>query len=398
MDVAQRLANSSAEQMPGDLEAAFQVPFHFAVRFTREVFSPANSTLSRELCTEDGAPGNVLFFVDDNLLQALPGLTAKVTAYCSFHQVRLLAPPVPVKAGEVGKQGDELAKLHRQLLDLGVDRHNFVCAIGGGAVLDLVGFACSTFHRGVPLIRIPTTVLAQNDAGIGVKNGINALGHKNLLGNFCPPKAVINDFGLLATLSRRDKRAGLAEAIKVALIQDAGFFAWLEDNASALAAFEPEASQFAIYRCAQLHLHKITLGGDPFERGNGRPLDYGHWSAHKLEVLSNHRIRHGEAVAVGMLLDAFYANLVGLLHEQALARLLSLLVRLEFPLWYPELADQEAILQGLEDFRQHLGGDLSIPMLTGIGSALDVQQIDRGQMISALERLRTAEESAPGCR
>ena len=282
--------------------------------------------------------------------------------------------------------------LHADMLAHGLDRHCCVIALGGGAVLDAVGYACATFHRGMRLIRLPSTVLAQNDAGIGVKNGINAFGQKNLLGAFYPATAVINDFQLLTTLGHRDQIAGLAEAVKVALIKDRSFFEWMERQADALARFDHPASRHAIRRCAELHLGHITGAGDPFERGNGRPLDYGHWAAHRLENLSQHRLRHGEAVAVGMALDGLYANALGLLNDIDSERILSLLLRLGFNLCPAELnlkddQGRSRVLLGLEEFRQHLGGQLSIPMLSGIGASVDLHEIDDGLMEQALLRL-----------
>src|SRR5204862_2038620 len=132
-----------------------------------------------------------------------------------------LEPPKIVPGGERAKQSPALiAALHADLQRLGIDRQSFVVAIGGGALLDAVGYAAATAHRGVRLIRVPTTVLAQADSGVGVKNGINAFGKKNFLGTFAPPAAVINDSTFLVTLSDREWRSGLAEAIKVALLKD----------------------------------------------------------------------------------------------------------------------------------------------------------------------------------
>ena len=144
-----------------------------------------------------------------------------------------------------------------------------------------------------------------------MKNAINAFGFKNLLGTFAPPFAVINDFAFLDILPEREKRGGMAEAVKVALIRDADFFAWLEREADALARFQPNALDTLVQRCARRHMHQIAHGGDPFETGSARPLDYGHWSAHKLEGLTRHALRHGEAVAIGVALDARYSVLAG---------------------------------------------------------------------------------------
>src|SRR5690606_4587846 len=136
------------------------------------------------------------------------------------HQyIHLKGQPLVVRGGEAIKQASQTDKLYQYLLKHQIDRHNVVIAVGGGAVLDTVGYVCATFHRGIKLLRMPSTVLAQNDAGVGVKNGVNGYGAKNLIGTFCPPFAVLNDFSLLNTLSYRDRRAGLAEAVKVAAIR-----------------------------------------------------------------------------------------------------------------------------------------------------------------------------------
>ncbi|TWH75989.1 3-dehydroquinate synthase [Azomonas agilis] len=378
------------------LEGRFEISYYYPIVFTEHIFDPVNPCLYQQLAQPlVESPIKILSFIDTGLLQSAPELKYQIYLYFNSHAstLHLLADPIPVPAGELSKTPEVLQQLYAQMLDHGLDRHCYVLAIGGGAVLDAVGYACATFHRGVRLIRIPTTVLAQNDAGIGVKNGINAFGYKNLLGAFYPANAVINDFQLLSSLPRRDQIAGLAEAVKVAVIKDQVFFQWLEQHADALAAFEHEASRYAIRRCAELHLEHITrTGGDPFERGNGRPLDYGHWAAHKLESLGQHRLRHGEAVAVGMALDAVYSSLSGLLPKADAERLLRLLLKLGFCLSPPELSLRDPqgglqVLQGLEDFRQHLGGQLSIPMLHQIGTSVSVHHIERSLMEQALLQL-----------
>ncbi|MDX9685377.1 3-dehydroquinate synthase [Pseudomonas protegens] len=388
-----RLAQPRYDQAQS-LEGRFQVSYHYPVLFTDHIFQADNPCLHQQLTRQNPGRTTVLVFVDEQLLLCSPQLPLQIDHYFSAHaaDLHLQAAPIAVPAGELSKTPDVLQQLYAQMLEHGLDRHCYVLALGGGAVLDAVGYACATFHRGMRLIRIPSTVLAQNDAGIGVKNGINAFAQKNLLGAFYPATAVINDFQLLLSLSHRDQIAGLAEAVKVAVIKDAAFFQWMEQQAEALAGFEHNASRYAIRRCAELHLGHITGAGDPFERGNGRPLDYGHWAAHKLENLSQHRLRHGEAVAVGMALDALYANASGLLSDADCQRLLRLLDRLGFNLCPSELSlrdnqGRSPILVGLEEFRQHLGGQLSIPMLNRLGQSVDVHQIDMPLMEQALLRL-----------
>ncbi|MFC1749947.1 3-dehydroquinate synthase [Pseudomonadota bacterium] len=378
------------------ISADFNVAYQYPVLFENNVFNSNNPCLS-QILNPWGQKSNkaVFVFVDQGVIDANPALITKITAY--FEQlnphVYLLAAPVAVVGGEAAKTQTQIESFYQTLLLHKVDRHNVVIAIGGGAVLDAVGYACATFHRGIGLLRMPSTVLAQNDAGVGVKNGFNAANTKNLIGSFCPPLAVVNDASLLTNLAARDKRAGLAEAVKVAAIRSESFFVWLEERADKLARFEPHSSQYAIARCAELHLKQISQAGDPFESGNARPLDYGHWLAHKLEALANYQIRHGEAVAIGMALDAYYAAAVGLLPVEQANRLSCLLEKLGFDLWHPALNAQSEnsspiVFEGLEEFRQHLGGELCITLLTRIGVGREVNHIDSSHLLSALQQLR----------
>ncbi|MBI4327122.1 MAG: 3-dehydroquinate synthase, partial [Chloroflexi bacterium] len=262
----------------------------------------------------------------------------------------------------------------------------------GGALLDMAGLAAATAHRGVRHVRIPTTTLSQDDSGVGVKNGINAFGKKNFIGTFAPPFAVINDAKLLEPLSPRDKRAGYVEAVKVALIRDRGFFEQIERDAAALRNFEPAAMQRLIYRCAELHVNHIATSGDPFEFGSARPLDFGHWAAHKLEQLSEYKIRHGEAVAIGIALDVIYSQKMGFLGATDAERVLYLLEKLGFDLFANELvhADSEnalMILSGLEEFREHLGGELTITLLKAIGHGFEVHEMNLPKVMEAIYKL-----------
>ena len=258
---------------------------------------------------------------------------------------------------------------------------------------EVVGFAAAIFHRGVRHVRCPTTVLAQDDSGVGVKNAINAFGSKNLFGTFAPPFAVINDSAFLDVLPARDKRSGMVEAIKVALIRDAEFFTWLEREAEALARFEPNAVDTLVRRCAMLHMHQIAHGGDPFEKGSARPLDYGHWSAHKLETLTRHELRHGEAVAIGIALDTRYSVLAGLLAEGEDRRVVGLLAKLGFSLWDDalDLRDEKRrrrVMDGLADFQEHLGGELTVTLLEAVGRGVEVHAIDEKLVDQAIRWLK----------
>ena len=302
-----------------------------------------------------------------------------------------------VAAGEALKGGpDGLAPLHDAIARHALDRHAHVVAIGGGALLDAVGFVAATAHRGIRHVRVPTTVLAQNDSGVGVKNGVNAYGQKNYLGTFAPPFAVLVDADFLDALPARECRSGMAEAVKVALIRDAAFFAALERDAERLARFERSPLERLVRRCAELHLHQIGRGGDPFERGSARPLDFGHWAAHRLETSSAHRLRHGEAVAIGLELDTRYSVLAGLLEETDAARVRALLGTLGFRLWDATLDEREpdgtrAVLGGLADFQAHLGGALCVTLLAGIGTGVEVDAMDHALLERAIDDMRAAD-------
>jgi len=179
----------------------------------------------------------------------------------------------------------------------------------------------------------------------------------------------------------------------VALIRDRPFFEELEESAEKLAKFEPEAMERLIYKCAELHMDHIASSGDPFEFGSARPLDFGHWAAHKLEQLSSYSIRHGEAVAIGICLDVIYAGLVGMLHENDVERILRLIEKLGFEIYSNELhytssEGNYTVIKGLEEFREHLGGELTITLLEGIGKGIEVHEINVPKMTQAMHVLR----------
>ena len=387
------------------LKQEVQVSFHYNVYLTKDLFSTVNPLLADVLRDQQRTgPRKVLVVVDDGVARACPHLIESIEQYFGAHQntLHLCESPVIVHGGESVKNSlREVTRLHELIHAKGLCRHSYLIAIGGGAVLDMAGFAAATAHRGIRHVRVPTTVLSQDDSGVGVKNSINSFGKKNFLGTFAPPYAVINDSAFLEALSHREWCAGIAEAIKVSLIKDAAFFTFLEQNAQKLVDRNMPVMQQMIARCAELHLHHIAQGGDPFEFGSARPLDYGHWSAHKLEQLSNYQLRHGEAVAIGIALDTTYAYLKGLLSETNWQRTLALIQNVNLPLWAPELSAHLAepnhprsVMQGLQEFREHLGGELTIILLKDIGQSLTVNEIDEKLMHQAAEMLKQRNAAA----
>ncbi len=361
----------------------------FPVCFDRGTLNTDNSVLV-DIVTRAGAgPHRVLPVIDDEVLKGNPDLLKRLRDYARHHagHLTLIEPPLMVRGGEICKSDPvEVDEFYQRTQTDKIDRHSFALVIGGGAVIDAMGYAAATAHRGIRLIRMPTTVLAQNDAGIGVKNAINYRGRKNYLGTFTTPFAVINDFDLLNSLPDRDRVAGMAEAVKVALIRDGSFFQWLYEARKRLATFEPKAMEYMITRCAELHLEHIRTSGDPFEQGSARPLDFGHWCAHRLEELSDSELRHGEAVAIGIALDSLYSHARGTIDTDTLSRVRATLEDVGFSLTHPALEALD-IETALESFREHLGGRLCITLLLSAGKAEEVDHIDLATMQDCRRRL-----------
>ena len=383
------------------IERSIQVGYELRVYFTQSAFHPANLVLKSVLNGEPApSPRKALVVLDESLAQAQPDLAGRIEDYFVAHKnsLALVCPPIVVEGGERTKNSYfHVSEIHSHIDRYHIDRHSYVIAVGGGALLDMVGLAAATAHRGVRHVRLPTTTLAQCDSGVGVKNGINAFGKKNFIGTFAPPFAVINDSEMLASLPPRDKRGGYVEAVKVALIRDADFFEEIERDAGALNEFEPAAMRRLIHRCAELHLDHIASSGDPFESGSARPLDFGHWAAHKLEQLSEFKIRHGEAVAVGVALDVIYSRRLGCLDGASAERALGLLEKLGCELFANELLhvdshDALLVLNGLHEFQEHLGGELTITLLNGIGQGFEVHEMNLPMVLEGIYELKERHE------
>ncbi|SHI43337.1 3-dehydroquinate synthase [Arenibacter nanhaiticus] len=364
---------------------SFKVPFEYKLHFTEQLFQ-ANNPLFKNIISDYNEKGNVkvLFVIDDGVVKNHPSLQEDIKGYCqTYKETIALTEQLIIAGGEQCKNDYEnVERILEAVHENRICRHSFVVVIGGGAVIDMSGYAAAIAHRGVKLIRIPTTVLSQNDSAVGVKNSINIFGKKNFLGTFAPAYAIINDSRFLTTLENRDWISGISEAIKVALIKDDVFFKYIEEKSVLLHAREMESMQYLIYRCAEMHMEHIAQGGDPFESGSSRPLDFGHWAAHKLEYMTNYQLRHGEAVAIGMALDLTYAHFIGLIDKATLERALKVMEQVGFDLHIPIKGEQELdeLLAGIEEFREHLGGELTITLISKIGKKHDVHEIDMAVM------------------
>lgn len=368
----------------------FQINFSYDLIFTSRLFDLNNTILVDLLATNQIEKSKVLVVLDYGVSQVHPKLKASIKAYFGLYsdKIELAGSILEVPGGEQVKNSDAHVNMVLEgVNDFRIDRHSYVVVIGGGAVIDAVGFAAAIAHRGVRLVRVPTTVLSQNDSGVGVKNGINYFGKKNFMGSFATPYAIINDEHFLTTLDDRNWRSGISEAIKVALIKDIEFFNWIENNAILLANRDMVAMHKLIYRCAEMHMEHIRTSGDPFEQGSSRPLDFGHWAAHKLEQISNYEILHGEAVAIGVALDSTYSYLKGYISESEIKRILDCILNLGFSISYDQMNDQ--IIAGLEEFREHLGGKLTIMLLESLGKGFEVHEMDDNLVLEAINYMNS---------
>ncbi len=378
------------ETNPAPAEVPFSPSFVHRLLFTDEIFGADQHVLAQVLEPSEGVKARVQFWADAHVADALPHLQGWLKAFASTHssQIELAGNLQIVPGGEAVKNDIHILERMLKVFHAAkLDRRSYVVVMGGGAVLDAVGFAAAIAHRGLRLIRLPTTTLGQADSGVGVKNSVNLFGKKNWLGTFAVPWAVINDSALLTTLPDRDFICGFSEAVKVSLLKDPTLFAEICRAASRIRARDLSVALPIIRASAEWHRRHITQGGDPFESLEARPLDFGHWSAHKLESMTDFQLRHGEAVAIGVAIDALYSALaLGFPQEEAEA-VLQCLSDLGFNLGHTVLADSESLYRGLEEFRQHLGGRLTLTMLQGVGQPVDVHEINWTLMRKAIARL-----------
>lgn len=376
----------------------FQIPvtFHHRVVFTRNAFHPENPALATLL--HEGGGRRALVVLEEAVATAWPNLTTEITDY--FTRIPIACPVIQIMpGGEPIKADDRSVRDVWKSIDAAhLDRHSYVLAIGGGAFLDAIGYAAATAHRGLRLIRFPTTTLAQDDSGVGVKCSINAFNKKNWIGTFAVPFAVINDFSFLHTQNEKTRRAGLIEAVKVALVKDRTFFEWIETHLDALAALDPSTLETCVEKSALLHVHHIAEGGDPFESGSSRPLDFGHWTAHKLEALSSYQLSHARAVAIGIALDTLYSTRSGMADASVTQRVFKILSTLQLDIYHPALdcrdpSGRRCVIDGLNEFREHLGGDLTVLMLRDIGLCTEIHHLDQSLLDTCIDELHSLSQS-----
>lgn len=376
-------------------DIAFSVPFVHRLRMTEDCFGkdwPVLCQLFEAGDSEAGMiqPARVQVWLDQGIERAT-GSTQRLSERieqlfaASAEAIELTDRVQVIPGGEEIKNDPQWIDLILERINASnLDRRSYILAIGGGALLDAVGFAAALAHRGIRLVRVPTTTLAQADSGVGVKNAVNWFNKKNWKGTFAVPWGVVNDQEMLRCLPDRDFCCGFSEAVKVALLKSPTAFEFLHRNAANIARRSMPVATEAIRLSVLMHLDHITRGGDPFEMLQARPLDFGHWSAHKLEALTQYRIRHGEAVSIGVAVDVVYSSLVHGLPDTVVQATLETLTRLQLPVYDSALTEQH-IFDGLEEFRQHLGGELTLTMISEIGRPIEVHAVDHVAMRKAIQ-------------
>lgn len=371
----------------------FQIPVSFKHRvcFTRDAFAADNALLADLL--NEGGGRRVLVLVEEAVAMAWPDLVKQVEGYFADRGFDWRGLKI-LPGGEEVKVDDALVNRVWEIIDRQhIDRHSYVITIGGGAFLDATGYAVATAHRGVRFVRFPTTTLSQDDSGVGVKCAINGFGKKNWIGAFAVPYAVVNDFLFLQSQDEATCREGLIEAVKVSLVKDGDFFSWIQSKVEDLAKLEQSALEECVQRSALAHATHIAEGGDPFETGSSRPLDFGHWAAHKLEQLSGFTVSHARAVSIGLALDTLYSARCGLLRECDAERVMDVLDGLRMPIWHEDMDQRDRsgrrlVHKGLEEFREHLGGELTVLLLRELGRGQDVHHLDEGLVDACLDDLK----------
>jgi len=297
--------------------------------------------------------GRLVVITDSTVHLAWPSLLPGIT--------RLVFP-----AGEASKTRDTWASLTDQLLDLGVDRHAVIIALGGGVTGDLAGFVAATTLRGLRWLAVPTSTLAMLDASVGGKTGIDTPHGKNLIGAFHPPVAVVSDPELLATLAATPYRDGLAEAIKHAVIDDAEHWGWLEEHAVAILERDVDVVAELVRRSVAIKARVVEA--DEHEQGERVSLNAGHTVAHAIEQVTDFTVPHGHAVAIGLTTETRLAERLGLAAGGTTARLAALLERFGLPTTAPAGLDHRRLVSAMAHDKKNREGAVRVALLARIGA------------------------------
>lgn len=286
--------------------------------------------------------------------------------------------------GEKYKTLETWQQIFTALLENNHTRQSTIIALGGGVIGDMAGFAAACYQRGIPFIQVPTTLLSQVDSSVGGKTAINHPLGKNMIGAFYQPQSVVIDITCLKTLPLRELSAGLAEVIKYGIILDDSFFVWLEENIDKLLALDTEALSYCIYRCCELKAQIVAA--DEHEQNIRAVLNLGHTFGHAIEAeLGYGNWLHGEAVAVGMLMAAETARLLGNLNKSDVLRIKNLLLRANLPVNRPEQMQVESYLPHMLRDKKVLSGKLRLVLPTAIGKSEVIDGVAQSLVLEAIQ-------------
>jgi len=301
--------------------------------------------------------------ITDTSVDRLYGSTLEHTLdNCGLAVSRFIIPP-----GEDKKSLDTVKTLYGSLAEVLTDRTTPVLALGGGVIGDLSGFVAATYMRGVPLVQIPTTLLAQIDSGIGGKVAVDYGNLKNIIGSFYQPKLTIADISLIKSLNKRDISNGLAEIVKHAVILDEKFFDYLEQEIDKIYKLDDSCLDYVVFRSAEIKSKVVTE--DEKDTGLRNILNFGHTIGHALETVSDFKLSHGEAVAIGMVAAGKISLKMDMLGNDGLNRLIALLKRAYLPIRLPDLSI-ESILEVIQHDKKVKNGRLRFVLLKSVGNAV----------------------------
>ncbi|KJY84965.1 3-dehydroquinate synthase [Vibrio neptunius] len=304
-----------------------------------------------------------------------------------LEQVGCEASLLELPDGEQYKSLDTFNTVMSYLLEGNFARDVVVIALGGGVIGDLVGFSAACYQRGVDFVQVPTTLLSQVDSSVGGKTAVNHMLGKNMIGAFYQPKSVIIDTDCLATLPQREFAAGMAEVIKYGIIYDSDFFVWLEDNLNRLYELDEQALTYAIARCCQIKAEVVAQ--DEKESGIRALLNLGHTFGHAIEAeLGYGKWLHGEAVSSGTVMAAKTAQLQGLITDQQVERILSILKRAQLPVHTPDTMTFDDFMKHMMRDKKVLSGELRLVLPTSIGSAEVVKGVPESVIKQAIDFCR----------
>jgi 3-dehydroquinate synthase len=304
---------------------------------------------------------------------ALPGRRLAILTDNDIYHALITAGPwppitgeiIPLPPGEAAKSRTQWANITDALLEMGFGRDSAIVAVGGGSVGDLAGFVASTYLRGIPYVQVPTTLLAMVDASVGGKVGVDTPAGKNLVGAFHPPALVLADPRLLATLPDAVYREGLAEAVKHGVVADAGYFEWLGDRVEEIGARDPATIEELVRRSVEIKAGVVSR--DEHETGERAILNAGHTIGHALEMLSGFTLRHGDAVAAGLVAEAQLAETLGVAEPGTSETIFALLASLGLP--GTEIAfTREVILPLMRNDKKNRGGKIRMALPRTIGT------------------------------